>query len=55
METASRLKFGPVTDFGNFMGAVIDQKAFDRISGYIEEARKAPETDILAGGKCDDR
>ncbi len=55
METANRLKFGPVTDFSNFMGAVIDATAFKRISGFIEEARAGTDTEILAGGKCDDR
>ncbi len=46
---------GAVTDFDNFMGAVIDQKSFDRISGYVEGAKKGADTKIIAGGKCDDR
>ena len=37
------IKMGDVTDFRTFMGAVIDQGAFDSISGYIDRARsKAP-------------
>ena len=45
---------GDVADLGNFMGAVIDRKAFERIQGYIEGARSAGH-DIIAGGRCDDR
>ena len=33
------IKMGDVADFRNFMGAVIDQKAFDRIKGYLEAAK----------------
>ena len=35
--------------------SVIDRKAFDRISGYIEHAKTGPNTKIIAGGKYDDR
>jgi 1-pyrroline-5-carboxylate dehydrogenase len=35
------------------MGAVIDQAAFERIGGYLELARGAPDARILAGGRCD--
>ncbi len=45
------IKMGDVNDFSNFMGAVIDQKAFDRITGYLADA-KANAT-IIAGGKAD--
>lgn len=48
-----RIKVGDVTDFTNFMGAVIDRKAFDSISGYIETARAAHDARIVAGGDCD--
>ncbi len=44
----NELKVGDVTDFRNFMGAVIDQKAFTKISGYIEDAKRNAK--ILAGG-----
>ena len=37
---------GDVADFGNFMSAVIDQKAFDRVSGYIKDAKSGPDTKI---------
>jgi 1-pyrroline-5-carboxylate dehydrogenase len=45
------IKIGDVNDFSNFMGAVIDQKAFDRIDGYIADAKK--NATIVAGGKTD--
>jgi len=48
------LKMGDVTDFGNFMGAVIDAKAYETISGYIEYAKNSPDMEIIAGGGCDD-
>jgi 1-pyrroline-5-carboxylate dehydrogenase len=48
------IKVGDVADFRNFMGAVIDRKAFDRIKGYLDEARKAPGVTIVFGGTCDD-
>jgi 1-pyrroline-5-carboxylate dehydrogenase len=46
-------KTGGVEDFRNFINAVIDEKAFDKISGYIDDARKDSEAEILAGGKHD--
>jgi len=42
------LRMGDVRDFRNFMGAVIDRKAFERISEYLAEARKSAK--IVAGG-----
>jgi 1-pyrroline-5-carboxylate dehydrogenase len=45
------IRVGDVRDFRNFMGAVIDQRAFDKICGYIEDA-KANAT-VIAGGGCD--
>jgi 1-pyrroline-5-carboxylate dehydrogenase len=51
----SGVKVGDVSDFTNFMGGVIDAAAFKKVSGYIQLARSTPETEILAGGECDDR
>ncbi len=45
---------GDVRDFRNFMGAVIDKPAFDKIMGYIERARSSADAEILAGGTGDD-
>ena len=47
----STLKIGDVQDFTNFMGAVIDQEAFDRITGYLDLASSSPEIKVLAGGQ----
>ena len=44
---------GGVEDFSNFVNAVIDEKAFDSIAGYIEKARNNPMNEIIAGGKYD--
>jgi 1-pyrroline-5-carboxylate dehydrogenase len=51
--TTRELRMGPPEDFGNFINAVIDEKAFDKITGYIARAKKDPEARILAGGKYD--
>src|SRR5262245_16448553 len=45
------IKMGDIRDFRNFMGAVIDQRAFDKITGYIDYARQ--HAAIVAGGKSD--
>ena len=45
------IKMGDIQDFRNFMGAVIDKRAFDKISGYVEHARG--KATIIAGGKTD--
>jgi 1-pyrroline-5-carboxylate dehydrogenase len=42
------MKVGDVADFRNFMGAVIDEKAFKKISGYIDGAKK--DARVLSGG-----
>jgi 1-pyrroline-5-carboxylate dehydrogenase len=48
------IRMGSPLDFRNFMGAVIDRNAFDRIKGYIDHAQGSSEAEILAGGGCDD-
>jgi len=47
------IRMGDVADFRNFVGAVIDKKAFDKIGEYIATARKAKGVELVAGGKCD--
>jgi 1-pyrroline-5-carboxylate dehydrogenase len=47
------IRMGDVRDFRNFVGAVIDKRAFDKISGYIDHARKNAK--IVAGGKAEGR
>lgn len=48
----SSMKMGVVDDFSNFINAVIDEKAFDTISGYISKA-KEDGLEIVAGGNFD--
>jgi 1-pyrroline-5-carboxylate dehydrogenase len=50
----SEIKVGDVCDFQNFMGAVIDKNSFKKITSYIEDARKSPDAEIVAGGTYDD-
>jgi 1-pyrroline-5-carboxylate dehydrogenase len=42
------IKVGDVSDFRNFMGAVIDKRAFDRIGGYLDDAMK--NATVVSGG-----
>lgn len=51
----AKIKVGDVRDFTNFMGAVISQKAFDKIKGYIDYARQSDEAKILCGGYDDSK
>jgi len=53
IEDLKSFKMGPTEDFGNFINAVIDEKAFNSITGYIEQARQNPMNEIIAGGKYD--
>src|SRR3954464_2242316 len=45
------IKMGDIQDFRNFMGAVIDKRAFDKITGHIGSARKTAR--VVAGGTSD--
>ncbi len=47
------VKMGTVEDFGNFVNAVIDERAFDRIAGYIDRAKGRDCCHIIAGGNYD--
>lgn len=46
-------KMGTVEDFTNFINAVIDEKSFDKIAAYIDNAKKDKKAEIWAGGKYD--
>jgi 1-pyrroline-5-carboxylate dehydrogenase len=48
------IRMGDVADFRNFMGAVIDRRAFTRIRDHLEAARRAPGVRVIAGGGTDD-
>lgn len=48
------MKMGSVEDFTNFVNAVIDEKSFDKLEGYIKNARKRDSgAKIWVGGTCD--
>jgi 1-pyrroline-5-carboxylate dehydrogenase len=49
----SSMKMGPVDNFSNFINAVIDEKSFDKLQSFIDAAAKAPDAEIIAGGKYD--
>ena len=53
IEDLKSFKMGGTEDFSNFINAVIDERAFDSITGYIEKARKNEMNEIIAGGKYD--
>jgi len=48
------IRMGDVADFRNFMGAVIDRRAYTRIREHLERARREPGVEIVAGGGTDD-
>jgi len=48
------ISVGPPEDFTNFLNAVIDKRAFDKIVGYIEHVREADNAEIVYGGDYDD-
>ncbi|NGP75405.1 L-glutamate gamma-semialdehyde dehydrogenase [Balneolaceae bacterium YR4-1] len=53
-EEVGKIKMGEAEDFRNFMTAVIDQKAFDSITEYIDYAKESDDAEILIGGGYDD-
>jgi 1-pyrroline-5-carboxylate dehydrogenase len=54
LKEVKSIKMGDITDFTNFIGAVIDKPAFDSIVEYIEYAKKSKEAEIIQGGAYDD-
>ena len=49
-EEVATIKMGDVSDFGNFMGAVIDGSSFKTQSEAIEEAKASKDADVVVGG-----
>ena len=47
------MTMGTTEDFRNFINAVIDEKAFDKITSYIADAKKSPGVQVIAGGNYD--
>jgi 1-pyrroline-5-carboxylate dehydrogenase len=48
------IRMGDVADFRNFMGAVIDRRAFARLKQHLDAAKTDPGVKLLAGGNADD-
>ena len=53
VETTNSLKMGTTEDFSNFVNAVIDEKSFNKISGYIDRVKESSDAEIIAGGSYD--
>lgn len=53
LDDLGNMKMGSPEDFTNFINAVIDEKAFDKITSYIADAKKDSSAEIIAGGKYD--
>jgi 1-pyrroline-5-carboxylate dehydrogenase len=48
------IRMGEVTDYGNFMGAVIDDRSFARLSKVLDDVRADDKLEIAVGGTADD-
>ena len=54
VDAVKSMKMGTVEDFTNFINAVIDEKSFDKLEGYIKAARKRDsKVKFWVGGNCD--
>ncbi len=53
VEDLASMKMGGTEDFTNFINAVIDEKSFDKIARYIDDAKKSPMVEVIAGGNYD--
>jgi 1-pyrroline-5-carboxylate dehydrogenase len=53
LEDLRSFKMGVVDDFSNFINAVIDEKSFDKLASYIDDAKKSSDVQIIAGGNYD--
>jgi len=52
-EETAKLRMGDPRDFGNFVGAVIDERAYEKHAQAIEAARDSNHARIVIGGECD--
>ena len=53
IEQVSSFKMGSPEDFGNFINAVIDERSFDKIAGYIDYIKESGDAEIIVGGNYD--
>jgi 1-pyrroline-5-carboxylate dehydrogenase len=49
----AEIKTGDPTTHTNFLGAVIDEKSFDKLTGYISRAKQSGDSRVIFGGKGD--
>jgi len=54
VQEVKKITYGDVEDFSNFMGAVIDEHAFEKITSYIEKVKESDDAEIVYGGSYDD-
>jgi len=54
IEQVKTIKVGDVQDFSNFMNAVIDERSYKKITGFIKEARASSDAEIIVGGNFSD-
>jgi 1-pyrroline-5-carboxylate dehydrogenase len=47
------IKMGSPLDFRNFVNSVIDERSFEKISGYIQQAKDSPDAEVILGGERD--
>lgn len=53
LDDVKSIKVGTPEDFSNYVNAVIDERSFDKIAGYIDNAKAASDAEVLAGGNYD--
>lgn len=53
LDQVNSFKMGSTGDPSNFINAVIDERAFDKIAAYIEDIKKQNDAEIIAGGHYD--
>jgi 1-pyrroline-5-carboxylate dehydrogenase len=54
LDEVEGLSMGDITDFSQFLGAVIDQRSYDRLTGVLDRVRGEQGVEILVGGTADD-
>ena len=52
-ENIKLIRKGDVRNFCNFVNAVIDERAFDKIKGYIDKAKDSQDAEVIFGGEAD--
>ena len=52
-EDLSSISMGSPENFENFVTSVIDEKSFDKIATYIDNANSNDDADVIIGGKYD--